>query len=85
VLTVSLFCLGMLWALWKTRHALVFEDKIVPSPEAVLYKLVMMVESWARCLERRIMPGWRDWQAPKFYPRVGFVEWVGRCRSFCAE
>ncbi|WVZ70111.1 hypothetical protein U9M48_018805, partial [Paspalum notatum var. saurae] len=37
---------GIMWVLWKTRNALVFEDKVIPSPEVVLYNLVMMIKSW---------------------------------------
>ena len=32
-----------MWALWKTRNELVFEDKVIQKPEVVIYKLLTLL------------------------------------------
>ncbi|KAG2550284.1 hypothetical protein PVAP13_9KG233900 [Panicum virgatum] len=32
-----------MWALWKTRNKLVFEDKVIQKPEVVIYKLLALL------------------------------------------
>ena len=34
---------GALWAIWKTRNALVLEDKVIASPSAIIHKTVVLL------------------------------------------
>ena len=39
-------CTGALWAIWKTRNAWVFEDKLLKSPIELIYKTRALLMSW---------------------------------------
>lgn len=39
-------CAGTMWALWKTRNDLVFNDKIAASPLVPTHKLVSHLTQW---------------------------------------
>jgi hypothetical protein len=45
---------GVMWTLWKTRNAWVFEDKMVASPGDIAYKLVALLTFWKPMLQKVI-------------------------------
>lgn len=46
----------MMWALWKTRNAHVFDDKMVASPTVVAHKMVVLLKQWASMARKKDMP-----------------------------
>ena len=39
-------CAGVMCTFWKTRNNFVFNNKLIPSPLVVVYKLVALLKSW---------------------------------------
>lgn len=35
------------WALWLNRNAYVFRDKIIPNLDVIIYKVIMLMQSWS--------------------------------------
>ena len=44
-----------MWALWKTRNELVFEDKVIQKPEVVIYKLLTLLHGKILVGEKNII------------------------------
>ncbi|RLN13686.1 taxadien-5-alpha-ol O-acetyltransferase-like [Panicum miliaceum] len=42
-----------MWTLWKTRNDLLFNDKVIPTPEAVIYKMVSFLSHWKKLLTEK--------------------------------
>jgi hypothetical protein len=44
---VLFFLLGAVcWTIWLNRNDLVFKNKIIPTPNTILYKLVSFMQRW---------------------------------------
>ena len=42
-----------MWAIWKTRNDLVFEDKVIASPTAIIHKTVVFLTHWKQLLDEK--------------------------------
>ena len=45
-------CAGALWAIWKTRNALVFDDKLMKNPAELVYKTKAFLLNWKPLLRQ---------------------------------
>ena len=46
-------CAGALWAIWKARNALVFEDKLMKNPTELIHKTRAHLLNWKTLLRQR--------------------------------
>ena len=46
---------GALWAIWKMRNDLVFEDKVIASPMVIIHKTVALLTHWKQLLDEKKM------------------------------
>lgn len=46
-------CAGALWAFWKTRNDMVFNDKLGDSPTIVVHKMVGFLKYWKPMQKQR--------------------------------
>ena len=46
-------CAGALWAIWKTRNAMVFEDKHLKNPLELIHKTRAHLLNWKPLLKQR--------------------------------
>ena len=44
-----------MWAIWKTRNDLVFEDKVIASPTVIIHKTVVLLTHWKQLLDEKKM------------------------------
>jgi hypothetical protein len=49
-------CAGALWSLWKTHNDMVFNKKIMQSPVALIYKMLMLSKTWRPLLKPKLRP-----------------------------
>ena len=39
-----------MWAIWKSRNGLVFEDKVLASPTVIIHKTLAFLAHWKKLL-----------------------------------
>lgn len=44
---------GAMWALWKTRNDLVFEDKVIASPVMIVHRMMVLLTYWKMLLDEK--------------------------------
>jgi len=44
---------GAMWSLWKTRNDLVFNDKVIQTPEVVIRKTMSFLMLWKKLLAEK--------------------------------
>ena len=42
-----------MWAIWKTRNDLVFEDKVIAPPTAIIHKTAVFLTHWKQLLDEK--------------------------------
>ena len=46
-------CADTLWTLWKTRNELVFDDKVIPTTDILIFKLTACLSHWKKLLPEK--------------------------------
>ena len=46
-------CADTLWTLWKTRNELVFDDKVIPTTDILIFKLTTCLSHWKKLLPEK--------------------------------
>lgn len=66
-------CAGAMWAIWKTRNDMVFNDKLVASPTVVVHKMMGQLKYW-KPMQKRIDAEKTEESINKIMAAVGALE-----------
>jgi len=52
---VTLFiCVGAMSTIWKTRNDVVFNEKLLSSPQAIIFKTLILIKSWSPLVKPKL-------------------------------